>query len=86
MFVKRNLARPKWELMTALVWRIYEPIFHLVIGKEITILGRVLGDVNGCVIVGPIVLTTSWVVDVDIVKQAKPGKVCSASREILDDI
>lgn len=35
--------------------------------------------------VGPIVLTTR-VMDVDIVKQAKPGKVCSASREILDDI
>lgn len=36
--------------------------------------------------VGPIVLTTSWVMDVVIAKQAKPGKVCSASREILDDI
>lgn len=44
MFVKRNLAQHKWALMTVLVWRTYEAIFHLVISKEITILGRALGD------------------------------------------
>lgn len=57
MFVKRNLARPKWELMTALVWRIYELIFHLVIGKEITILGRVLGDDR---LLSPVSMDVSW--------------------------
>lgn len=44
MFVKRNLAHHKWDLMAVLVWRMYEPIFHLVISIEITVWGRVLGD------------------------------------------
>lgn len=44
MFVKSYLVHPKWELMTILVWRMHEPIFHLVISKEITILGRISPD------------------------------------------